>query len=129
LLIVGGAPAIAVATGVFIATMAARGGSKAPAALLLPLTPQCRQTSAAATKPAAVGVLPASLPPHCQHCRHASRRRAAAALANTATMLPAADCRHRTAAKLPPMPPLLTLYLSFLSSFPLPLLLPLLVDC
>ncbi len=39
LLIVGSTPAIAVATGVFVATMAARGGSAGPAALLSPLTP------------------------------------------------------------------------------------------
>jgi hypothetical protein len=37
LLIVGSAPAIAVASGVFVATVAARGGSAAPAALLPPL--------------------------------------------------------------------------------------------
>ncbi len=47
LLIVGSAPAIAVAAGVFVATVVARGGSAAPAALLPPLTLQCRQTSAA----------------------------------------------------------------------------------
>jgi hypothetical protein len=38
LLIVGSAPAIAVATGVFTATVAARGGSVAPAALLPKMT-------------------------------------------------------------------------------------------
>jgi hypothetical protein len=44
-LIVGSAPTIAVAAGVFIATVAAHGGSAAPANLLPPLTVQCRQTS------------------------------------------------------------------------------------
>ncbi len=39
---------IAVAAGVFVATVAARSGSAAPAALLPPLMPQCRQTATAA---------------------------------------------------------------------------------
>ncbi len=43
LLIVGSAPAIAVAAGVFVATVAVRGGSAAPADLLLPLMLQCHQ--------------------------------------------------------------------------------------
>ncbi len=57
-----------------------------------------------------------------------------------AELLPAAaalmtNCRRRTAtnvcaaAKLLPLLPLLTFYLSLLSSFPSPWLLPLLVDC
>jgi hypothetical protein len=48
LLIIGSAPASAVAASVFVATVAVRGGSAAPAALLPPLMLQCRQTSAAA---------------------------------------------------------------------------------
>jgi hypothetical protein len=40
LLIVVSAPAIAVATGVFVTTVMARGGSTAPAALLPPLMPR-----------------------------------------------------------------------------------------
>jgi hypothetical protein len=102
LLIVGSAPAIAVAAGVFAATVVVRSGSAAPAALLLPLTLKCHQTFATATKPAAAGVLPALPPPRCQHCHHASRRRAAATLADTTALLPAAalppHCHHRHAA-------------------------------
>jgi hypothetical protein len=85
LLIVGSAPTIAVTAGVFVATVAVLGGSAAPAALLPPLTLQCRQTSATAAKPAAAGVLPVPPPPRssplplpscpqwpscrCRHCR------------------------------------------------------------
>jgi hypothetical protein len=46
--------------------------------------------------------------------------------------LPLLHCCQRqccAAAKLPLLPPLLTFYVSLLSSFPLPLPLPLLVDC
>jgi hypothetical protein len=62
-----------------------------------------------------------------EHCRRT------AACRNHAddTLLPP-HCRRRqccTAAKLLPLPPLLMFYVSLLSSFPLPLLLPLLVDC
>jgi hypothetical protein len=47
-LIVVCAPTIAVAAVVFVATVAAPSSSTAPTALLPPLTPQCRQTAAAA---------------------------------------------------------------------------------
>jgi hypothetical protein len=65
LLIVVYAPAITVTAGVFIATVVARGGSAAPATLLLPLMLQCHQTAAANANPAAAGMLPPlPLPPH-----------------------------------------------------------------
>ncbi len=62
-----------------------------------------------------------------EHCR-----RTAACCHRADDTLPPPHC-HRcqrcTAAKLPPLLPLLTFYVSLLLSFPLPLLLPLLVDC
>jgi hypothetical protein len=62
-----------------------------------------------------------------EHCRHTASRRHRAD-----GTLPPPHCRRRqrcAAAKLPPLPPLLTFYVLLLSSFPSPLPLPLLVDC
>jgi hypothetical protein len=62
-----------------------------------------------------------------EHCHHTAARRHGAN-----DTLPLPHCRQRqrcAAAKLPPLPPLLTFYVSLLSLFPLPLPLPLLVDC
>jgi hypothetical protein len=68
-----------------------------------------------------------------EHRRHAAARRRRAD-----DTLPLPHCcqrQHCAAAKLPPLPPLpplpllLTFYVSLLSLFPLPLPLPLLVDC
>jgi hypothetical protein len=59
-------------------------------------------------------------------------RRAAASHCRADDTLPLLHCRWCqccTAAKLPPLPPSLTLYVSLLLSFPSPLLLLLLVDC
>jgi hypothetical protein len=84
LLIDGSAPTIAVAAGIFVATVAEHGGSAAPAALLPPLMLRCRQTFAAAAKPAAAGVLPALLPPLMLRCRQTSA--AAAKLAATGVL-------------------------------------------
>jgi hypothetical protein len=59
-------------------------------------------------------------------------RRAAACRRRADDTLPPLHCRQCqccAAAKLPPLPPLLTFYVSLLSLFPLPLPLPLLVDC
>jgi hypothetical protein len=61
LLIVVCAPAITVATGVFVATMAAHGGSAVPATLLPLLMPRCRQTAATAAE--LVAAATALLPP------------------------------------------------------------------
>ncbi len=60
------------------------------------------------------------------------RRRTAACRHCADDTLPPTHCRRRqccAAAKLPPLPPSLTFYVSLLSLFPLPLPLPLLVDC
>jgi hypothetical protein len=60
------------------------------------------------------------------------RRRTAARRHRADDTLPPPHCRQRqrcAAAKLPPLPPLLTFYVSLLLSFPSPLPLPLLVDC
>jgi hypothetical protein len=62
-----------------------------------------------------------------EHCRRAAARRRRAD-----DTLPPPHCRQGqrcAATKLPPMPPSLTFYVSLLSLFPLPLPLPLLVDC
>jgi hypothetical protein len=62
-----------------------------------------------------------------EHCRRAAARRCRAD-----DTLPLPHCRQYqrcAAAKLPLLPPLLTSYVSLLSLFPSPLLLPLLVDC
>jgi hypothetical protein len=84
LLIVGSAPAIAVAAGVFVATVAVHGGSAAPAALLPPLMPRCAK-------------LPPQLPSHL-----AARRPHAAA---TLPPLPRCHRSAATAATLPTPPP------------------------
>jgi hypothetical protein len=62
-----------------------------------------------------------------EHCRRAAARCHCA----DDTLLPphCRQCQCCAAAKLLPLPPLLTFYVSLLSLFPLPLPLPLLVDC
>jgi hypothetical protein len=59
------------------------------------------------------------------HCTAACCHRAEDTLPQTHCR----QCQCCAAAKLPPLPPLLTFYVSLLSLFPSPLPLPLLVDC
>jgi hypothetical protein len=62
-----------------------------------------------------------------EHRRLAAARRCRAG--NTLLLPHYRQCQRCAAAKLPPLPPLLTFYVSLLSLFPSPLPLPLLVDC
>jgi hypothetical protein len=62
-----------------------------------------------------------------EHCRSAAARRRRAD--DTLPPLHCCQCQRCAAAKLPPLPPLLTFYVSLLLSFPSPLPLTILVDC